>query len=80
MLRYGLLGGARPKMPWELFVTIGAASAGAGLAFAVLFPLWTTYFALGAVELGVFEAIGAGLLTAGWLRRRGASRGAVPPG
>ena len=80
MLRYGLLGGTRPRVPWELLVTIGGASAGAGLAFAVLFPLWRTDVVLGAVELAVFEAVGAGLLMVGWLRRRSAPRSVVPPG
>lgn len=33
MLRYGLLGGERPTLPWKFFVTLG----GALLLTAVLF-------------------------------------------
>ena len=70
MLRYGLLGGTRPPMPWEFFVTLGGALCLAAGLFALLFPLWSTYPGLGLGEAGTFLLAGAILLGMGFRRRR----------
>jgi len=38
MLRWGLLGGSRPALPWEFFVTLGGALLAAAVLFAFLYP------------------------------------------
>jgi hypothetical protein len=74
MLRYGLLGGSRPKLPWEFFVSLGGGTLGAGGMFVFLYPLWGSYFVLGLVEVVVFAGIGGALVTVGGLRRRREAR------
>jgi uncharacterized membrane protein YhhN len=69
MLRYGLLGGSLGPLPWQIFITLGGAFLAAGLIFAVLFPLWSTYAWAGALEMGVSLVVGAVLLAVGWARR-----------
>jgi len=70
MLRYGLLGGSRPNLPWEFFISMGGALVAAGLLFTVLYPLWSTYAWVGLLEMGVFLIAGCVLLAAGLVRRR----------
>jgi hypothetical protein len=69
MLRYGLLGGARPPLPWEFFASLGGGMVGAGVLFVLLYPWWTTFLALGIGELAVFEVAGGTLLGLGAARR-----------
>ncbi len=69
MLRYGLLGGSRPPLPWEFFITIGGASIAADLLFTVLYPLWNTFAWAGAIETGVFLIVGGVLVAVGPSRR-----------
>jgi hypothetical protein len=70
MIRFWLLGGVWPTVPWEFFVTIGGALFGTAVLFVFLFPLWSTYPVVGAIELGIFVGAGAVLLAAGLLRRK----------
>jgi hypothetical protein len=82
MLRWGLLGGERPPLPWEFFVALGGAVLGVcPVLLALLFPWWATYPILGLLELAVFVTAGAALLAAGADRRRAESRATLarPP-
>jgi hypothetical protein len=69
MLRYGLLGGERPTLPWEFFVTLGGALLLTAVLFVFLYPLWTNYFLVGLIETGIFVIAGAVLVSIGALRR-----------
>ena len=71
MLRFGLLGGSRPSVPWEFYVTIGSALLAAAGLFALLFPLWSTLPVAGAAESAVFVLAGGILLGIGIRRRKG---------
>lgn len=73
MLRYGLLGGARPPLPWEFFVSTGGGALGAGALFAVWFPLWSSDPWAGLVELAGFVVLGTTLIVVG-ARRKSRSR------
>lgn len=70
MLRYGLLGGVRPTVPWEVFVSLGGGLFLAAVLFVLLFPLWSSYFLLGLAETGGFVVAGGLLVAAGVNRRR----------
>jgi uncharacterized membrane protein YccC len=70
MLRFWLLGGAWPRTPWEVFVTLGGALVGAGVAFVFLFPLWSSYPIVGEIEMAIFLGAGCTLVTAGIVRRK----------
>jgi len=75
VLRWGLLGGERPPLPWEFFVAIGGAVlAVCPVLFVLLFPWWAQFPVLGLVELAVFLAAGTALLLVGLLRRRTGDR------
>jgi hypothetical protein len=78
MLRFWLLGGFWPTLPWEFFVTMGGAFFGAAVLFPFLFPLWTSYPIVGYIELGFFLAAGVWLLTTGLLRRKHTPRRGSP--
>jgi hypothetical protein len=80
MLRYGLLGGSLGPVPWEIFITLGTAILTAGLVFAALFPLWSTYAWIGALEVGVSLTIGAVLVAVGGARRSRDPRRFKPSG
>ena len=69
MLRFWLLGGRRPILPWEFFVSIGGALFGASALFVFLFPLWNTYFWLGAGEAFMFVGAAVVLVVLGLVRR-----------
>jgi len=69
MLRFWLLGGVRPTIPWELLITLGSALVLAGGMFVFLFPLWTTYPVVGVFETAIFVALGGALLAIGAARR-----------
>lgn len=69
MLRYGLLGGTRPPLPWEFFITLGGAALVAGVLYVVLFPFWSTYPAVGLVETAAFGVAGSILIAVGGIRR-----------
>jgi hypothetical protein len=68
MLRFWLLGGQRPTLPWEFFITIGGALFGASVLFVFLFPFWTTYFWPGVAEVSLFVLAAAVLVTLGVVR------------
>ena len=70
MLRYGLLGGTRPPLPWEFFVTIGGAGLAAGGLFVALFPFWRAYPLVGLIETAAFGVAGSVLIAVGGVRRR----------
>ena len=78
MLRYGLLGGTRPTLPWEFFVSLGGGLFLAGALFGLLFfPLWGGYSPAGWILLGCFVGAGGILVAAGMIRRsRAATSGA----
>jgi hypothetical protein len=80
MIRALRLGGAFAPLPWVFFVVLGAACFVAAGAFVFLFPLWSTYFVVGAIEEGIFLAGGTALLVAGGLRRRRELKEALTPG
>jgi len=69
MLRWWLLGGRWPPLPWELFITLGAAVLAAGGLFAFLFPLWGAYPWVGFIEVGIFGVAGCTLIGFGAVRR-----------
>jgi membrane protein implicated in regulation of membrane protease activity len=74
MLRFWLLGGHRPTVPWQLFLTLGGGLLAAGVLFALLFPLWSTYAWAGVAEVAVFLIASTALLTIGAVRRQRAVR------
>jgi hypothetical protein len=79
MLRYGLLGGTRPALPWEFFLTLGGSCLGAGALFAILFPLWSTYAWAGITETAAFAVAGGVLVAVGVVRRRRSKNSSRPP-
>lgn len=74
------LGGAIGPLPWVFFVVLGGSCFLAGGVFVFLFPLWSAYFVVGAIEEGIFLGGGTALLIAGVLRRSRAREEAVTPG
>ena len=76
MIRWFLLGGRWPAVPWEVLLVLGGAALGAGGAFVLLFPLWRSYPVLGYLEVGIYLAVGVGLVVAALVRR---GRGAHEP-
>ena len=70
MLRFGLLGGSRPRAPWELYVTVGGACLLAGILFAALFGSWRSLFVLGLAEDAGFGVAGLTLVAVGLRRRK----------
>jgi len=79
MLRFWLLGGRWPRVPWELLVTLGGALLGTFVLFVILFPFWSLYPIEGAIELGIFVIAGAVLLSSGFARRRAEVRAQQAP-
>ena len=77
MLRYGLLGGVRPTVPWEFLVSLGGGLFLAAVLFAHLYPLRSSYPLLGWVETSGFLGAGTILVAAGATRRRRATTSAV---
>ena len=73
-MRFGLLGGRRPTVPWEFYVTLGGALLGASILFAILFPFWAVYPWAGIAEIVVFLLAAGILLAIGILRRRREAR------
>jgi len=63
-----------------LLCRLGGACFLSGGAFVFLFPLWSTYFAVGVIEEGIFLGGGTGLLVAAVLRRRRELAEALTPG
>ena len=75
VLRWGLLSGERPPLPWEFFVSIGGALLLAGPVFvAVAYPWWSSLPVLGWLEVAISLVAGGGMVAAGVVRRNHGSR------
>ncbi len=70
MIRTLRLSGAFDPLPWVFFAVLGGACFLVGGAFVFLFPLWSIYFVVGAIEEGVFLGGGVALLVAAVYRRK----------
>ena len=75
MLRFWLLGGRRPTLPWEFFITIGGALFGTSALFVLLYPLWDSYFWLGIGETLLFVIAAVVLVVLGLVRRAATAKG-----
>jgi hypothetical protein len=69
MLRFWLLGGKWPTLPWEFFITIGGALFATSALFVLLYPLWGSYFWVGIGETLLFVIAAVVLVVLGIVRR-----------
>jgi hypothetical protein len=70
MIRFLLLGGRFGPVPWTILTALGGSFLGAAALFALLYPLWSTYFPVGLIVVGGLVTVGLALLAVGAHRRR----------